>query len=801
LVAGAAAACSVGGGGGSGPITNVGPVVSGSTNPQSSGKSKMALSLHIPAATANVASLARASAATRFGSVRHPNLVSTASNGLAIQGMDPNTSAASGPEYDFDISSTSQYCTSDNAGGRNCSFTITENAGSYYFVISTYASTPTAQQGGFAGLPSLDSATTTTYQFVGGTVSSIKLNLPQSLNAYVYPQTVNVGVVAFDAAGELIISSAPYSTPIFLTATTTDQNVTAALSITSTGSGQTTTSTTTSSYQSDVITLTYALAQNSPTVGLTINLQATAGSATTSATLSPLFISDSNNVLSATSINNKSVDVITEPNPNTPDTITLTEGSSFAGIFTITEDPLDTCQNNNPFTYTYNSNTTPTPPATVTASNGAVSFTLNNAGGTTGGNGCVYDIADGSGTIVPLSIQTSFTGTGNGNYNTNVPAGLLYLSAFSVATSSGPVNSVVAQPNQSAVGTVGHASILLVAPTATPNGNATSAPAALYQIADTNLVEPLGVTHDNAGDVFVADFGTGTVDEYVPGDIQTYPANPTTAYAYYNYPSPQPGASAEPDAPVGLAYNNKTGLLFIADYNAGQIYAIGEAYPPGSNPQAHHGSASRMPGRPVVSSSRKMPFANAARPDAVHRLVTGGPTPATVSAIFTVGGNPAGIAFDSSDNLYVSFPSTGLVQKYASVDGNTGGATYAISPTATIGGPNAGLTMPTEVTIGTDGTIFVQDAGSNLVYAFNPQNLSGGAATTAVQSSDYGFALSPSTTSTDTVIGTGFDANAGDFELFPGGTAGTPYAAYGTPASFQNPFPRTANQYVPFATF
>jgi hypothetical protein len=299
-----------------------------------------------------------------------------------------------------------------------------------------------------------------------------------------------------------------------------------------------------------------------------------------------------------------------------------------------------------------------------------------------------------------------------------VPGGLLYLTAVQ-GTFTAP--NAVASPGY--IGSLVGSAVLMYAP---------SAPTTTYQINDPTLEEPLGIAHDLAGDVFVADYAAHLVNEYTPTDIAPSPAPtsgvtpaPTvTAYANYTYPNPAPSGLLQPD---GLAFNTKTSTLYVADNQSGYIAELSasQLLPTGETPQSHRGGFAS-----VRSATSPHLGAVVPGPEARRRALS---TTAAITAYFYVGGNPAGIAFDSADDLFVSFPNTGTVSEYAPVDGDTGGGTFNLTPIANF----TGASIPSAIAIASGGTyggdLFVFDAGvttTGELDTFSPSNI-----TAPVQSS------------------------------------------------------------------
>ncbi len=555
----ALSACS-GGGSSSSPVTPA-------TSKPTGAASKVAVKISIPAPATSPAGIARVTA----GSHRvRPALISAASNGLAILVYSTAASPVLVDEQDFDISSTSSFCTVAAGGGRSCAITITEPAGTFDFVISTYANPPGANGTGFAGAPTLDSGNAGDYTLtsgttatitvtLGGTVASLQLSVPPSIDAY-GATSAPVGITAFDAAGEVIISSVAYSAPIALAISSSVGTSGVGLSV----NGGAAAATVSSTAQTDVVTLAYP-GGRATNPGDVLTVTATlAGASTAAATakVTPLYVTAASpNVAAAVA------PTLSLPSSSVSDVVTLREGASFSGTFTIAPDATNGCVSNgsstasvtSPILFTSGQTTSTTPPATLTASGGAASLTVATGGYATPAGGCVYHISDGSGTSVTFKIVAYLPGSYTAcpgthlyvnNDNTGLISYALPLTSSSAGTQLETQDQTVwlafdPQCNAYIPDYYGYQSEY--------TSPYTGAPAANFTQLSGSLV--YGIALDNAGHYFV--------DETNANQVVEYSSFSNSATILNTFPVTSPYAIAF-DSQANLYVGGSTGISVFA---------------------------------------------------------------------------------------------------------------------------------------------------------------------------------------------------------------------------------------------
>lgn len=214
------------------------------------------------------------------------------------------------------------------------------------------------------------------------------------------------------------------------------------------------------------------------------------------------------------------------------------------------------------------------------------------------------------------------------------------------------VKVVVAKPFYVAnTGNTGQPSITAYADGA--NGNV--APTLTIAGTNTLLTSPYGVTHDAAGNLYVADLGSSSVMIYAAGASGNVAPTATIT-----------GANTGLSAPVGIALD-AAGNIYVANDAANTItvYAAG-------------------------TSGNVLPMT-------------------TISGENTGLNSPAGIALDGTGKLYVANLGGSTVTVYAA--GATGNAT----PTATITGASTGLNMPFGITVAGSQLYVANQTGNSVV--------------------------------------------------------------------------------------
>ncbi len=201
---------------------------------------------------------------------------------------------------------------------------------------------------------------------------------------------------------------------------------------------------------------------------------------------------------------------------------------------------------------------------------------------------------------------------------------------------------------------------------------------------NANLNAPSGLVVDNAGDVYIADFGNQVVREVsVSGTISTIAGNGTQGYSGDGGNA----TAAQLNGPLGLALDS-SGNLYIADSGNHVVRVV----TPGGN-------ISTFAGNNVLGYS-------------------GDSGPALQAELST----PAGLVFDSSGNLYVSDSGVSVVRMVA-----PGGVITTIAGTGSAGytgdgGPATQATFDViaGLTLDTSGDLYVADSGNSVVRLLQP---------------------------------------------------------------------------------
>jgi hypothetical protein len=213
-----------------------------------------------------------------------------------------------------------------------------------------------------------------------------------------------------------------------------------------------------------------------------------------------------------------------------------------------------------------------------------------------------------------------------------------------------------------------------------------------------------------AGDLYEADFGSGSVFKFTPAGIKS-----TFASGMVN--------------PSGVAFDSH-GNLFVADYGTGQILKF-----------ALNGT------RSTFKSGLNKPFGLAIdAADNVFEADNGSGNvfkfaPNGTQSTFASGlQNPAGLAFDRSGNLFVNDFMIGAIFKFTPAGVRS---TFA-----------SGLHSPDGVAIDGDGNIVEADDGSGTVFKFSPAGARSTAASGFNQPSGVGVDLYGNLFVSDNALGT-----------------------------------------------
>jgi sugar lactone lactonase YvrE len=266
--------------------------------------------------------------------------------------------------------------------------------------------------------------------------------------------------------------------------------------------------------------------------------------------------------------------------------------------------------------------------------------------------------------------------------------------------------------------------------------------------ASTGLSSPRGLAFDAAGNLYVANVVSGTIEKFTPGGVGTVFASGLTN-------------------PNGLAFD-KAGNLYVANNGSSDNASILK-YTPGGV-----GSVFAPPGlmsAPVglaFDSAGNLYVANAGGHSMSPPLLTIDKfTPAGVGSVFatlasTQTSRPYGLAIDAADNLYVTHDFGNSIDKFTPAGV---GSVFATT----------GLNGPTFEAFDAAGNLFVANAnagpGNNTIERFTPSGIGSVFTTNLMNTGAYGLAFGPSPTNTS-VFGQSVSFTATVAANTPG--AGTP---------------------------
>jgi sugar lactone lactonase YvrE len=277
------------------------------------------------------------------------------------------------------------------------------------------------------------------------------------------------------------------------------------------------------------------------------------------------------------------------------------------------------------------------------------------------------------------------------------------------ATISGPLTALLA-PTAIALDSakniylandgVGDGSVMMYP--AGSNGNIQ--PTAIIQFSPINgMDEPTGIALDSSANIYV----TNAAAEFYPIDPAIYPAGSGAT----GTPLTNLNTNIISAMPIGIALDSSQNI-YIAELSGVEIFSSLTA---GLSPLATlHGDITEISNAAGIAldANANIYLTNDADDSLGDRVTVypGGSSGFTPPSAIIVGSNtglalPAGIAVDSSLNIYVANPATDAITVYAP------GSNGNVPPTTTISGPATGLNTPTGIALDSNGLIYVTNQG------------------------------------------------------------------------------------------
>ena len=227
-------------------------------------------------------------------------------------------------------------------------------------------------------------------------------------------------------------------------------------------------------------------------------------------------------------------------------------------------------------------------------------------------------------------------------------------------------------------------------------------------ISSSSMNQPQGVAFDSAGNLWVADTGNHRVLRFASGSLNSpTPPAADTVLGQKDFSSNRANAGGPVSAqglngPLGLAFDAQNNL-YVSDFGNARVLKF---------------AAPLGPSNTVVGAVAVFGAPN----------LTTGSMAGTQPSSSTLNG-PAGVAVDSSGNVYVAVPADNRVMVFAAtggaalnVLGQTGfTTTRANAGTAPRASPST-LFNPADVKVDSSGNVYVADLGNNRVLQFPPNS-------------------------------------------------------------------------------
>ncbi len=219
------------------------------------------------------------------------------------------------------------------------------------------------------------------------------------------------------------------------------------------------------------------------------------------------------------------------------------------------------------------------------------------------------------------------------------------------------------------------------------------APTATISGSNTGLLGPVGIALDSSGNIYVADYGALSVFVYLPLGSSTGPLNEVPSAIIS-------GSDTGLISPAGIAVDSSRNI-YVDDSYACSVFV----YPAGSSGD-------------VVPSS------------------------ATISTTVTTGlSSPQGIAVDSSGKIYAAdCPACYGERGAPSVFVYPAGSNGNLAPTDTITGSKTGLEYPAGIALDSSGNIYVADEDAASVFVYSAGSTGNVAPTATISGPDTGLA-------------------------------------------------------------